>query len=146
MVNWPQELQITNLVPTSSLRHKKVTPSISRKVSQFISVLHVKARCQRRLKEQFFSGSSTSATLFSYRNQSLDIVISYNATKNLKWTNETGCLLLAQNVTCKASPYRTIDGFCNNIDNPRWGTAVKPFRRALPPVYADGKDSSKSLG
>lgn len=57
MVNWPQELQITNLVPTSSLRHKKVAPSISRKVSQFISVLHVKARCQRRLKEQFFSGS-----------------------------------------------------------------------------------------
>lgn len=37
---------------------------------------------------------------------------------------------------CKAAKYRTIDGSCNR---PRgWGSSMTPFRRALPPDYADG--------
>jgi len=42
------------------------------------------------------------------------------------------------NRTCKIGKYRTIDGSCNR---PRgWGAGMTPFRRALPPDYADGID------
>uniref|UniRef100_A0A0X3Q4L9 Ig-like domain-containing protein n=1 Tax=Schistocephalus solidus TaxID=70667 RepID=A0A0X3Q4L9_SCHSO len=34
--------------------------------------------------------------------------------------------------------YRSIDGSCNNLKNPRWGTALTPFYRLLPPVYENG--------
>ncbi|XP_075215946.1 uncharacterized protein LOC142321606 [Lycorma delicatula] len=40
---------------------------------------------------------------------------------------------------CVDSPYTNIDGTCNNLNNPfTWGAAMQPFRRALPPDYADG--------
>lgn len=38
---------------------------------------------------------------------------------------------------CPPSRYRSIDGTCNNL-NHTWGVAMKPFRRMLPPDYADG--------
>ncbi|XP_011878846.1 PREDICTED: chorion peroxidase isoform X2 [Vollenhovia emeryi] len=45
------------------------------------------------------------------------------------------------NRTCKTGRYRTIDGSCNR---PRgWGTSMTPFRRALPPDYADGIESPR---
>lgn len=31
--------------------------------------------------------------------------------------------------------YRTIDGTCNNLNHPRWGAALAPFKRLLPPKY-----------
>ncbi|CAH8623450.1 unnamed protein product [Dicrocoelium dendriticum] len=31
--------------------------------------------------------------------------------------------------------YRSIDGACNNFDHPRWGAALAPFKRLLPPQY-----------
>ncbi|KAK4324937.1 hypothetical protein Pmani_004472 [Petrolisthes manimaculis] len=48
--------------------------------------------------------------------------------------------------TCPRTPrceekdrfYRTIDGSCNNLDNPGWGQARSPFQRILPPQYSDG--------
>jgi peroxidase len=36
------------------------------------------------------------------------------------------------------SPYRTIDGSCNNLRQPRWGMTGSLFTRLLPPRYADG--------
>lgn len=49
--------------------------------------------------------------------------------------------------TCPAPPpcgekekyYRTIDGSCNNLDNPSWGQARTTFQRLKPPKYSDGK-------
>ena len=37
------------------------------------------------------------------------------------------------------SPYRTIDGSCNNLNNPLWGRSNRPHRRFLKSVYMDGK-------
>lgn len=37
---------------------------------------------------------------------------------------------------CKPGKYRTIDGSCNRPTG--WGIGMTPFRRALPPDYADG--------
>lgn len=39
---------------------------------------------------------------------------------------------------CQTSKYRTIDGSCNNIDHPLWGTAYSKFSRILKAEYADG--------
>lgn len=35
--------------------------------------------------------------------------------------------------------YRRIDGACNNIMNPGWGSPLTPYARLLPPSYVDGK-------
>ncbi|XP_063589602.1 chorion peroxidase-like [Penaeus indicus] len=40
-------------------------------------------------------------------------------------------------------PYRSIDGSCNNLANPKWGAAMIPFRRFLDPAYDDGIDSMR---
>ena len=34
--------------------------------------------------------------------------------------------------------FRSISGWCNNLLNPRKGTAFQTFRRLLPPEYHDG--------
>ncbi|KAF2367819.1 hypothetical protein FHG87_001411 [Trinorchestia longiramus] len=40
---------------------------------------------------------------------------------------------------CSApSKYRSVDGACNNLNNPDWGQAGTTFVRLLPPVYSDG--------
>jgi len=41
---------------------------------------------------------------------------------------------------CPTTPFRSADGSCNNQLHPfKWGVALRPFRRTLPPDYADGK-------
>ncbi|XP_042870127.1 chorion peroxidase-like isoform X2 [Penaeus japonicus] len=46
--------------------------------------------------------------------------------------------------SCSASfPYRSIDGSCNNLANPKWGAARIPFRRFIAPAYEDGVDSMR---
>ncbi|KAG7157757.1 Peroxidasin-like 3 [Homarus americanus] len=39
--------------------------------------------------------------------------------------------------SCPPSRYRTIDGTCNNPDQPRWGAVNTPYLRLLPAWYAD---------
>lgn len=42
-------------------------------------------------------------------------------------------------MTCdRNSRYRTIDGTCNNLENPRWGSSMTAYSRVLFPNYADG--------
>ena len=43
------------------------------------------------------------------------------------------------------TPYRTIDGSCNNLKYPHWGKAMRPFARELFPDYADGKSGEGEL-
>uniref|UniRef100_A0ABK9NGL7 Uncharacterized protein n=1 Tax=Glossina morsitans morsitans TaxID=37546 RepID=A0ABK9NGL7_GLOMM len=40
--------------------------------------------------------------------------------------------------------YRTHDGTCNNQGRQRWGAALMPFHRLLPPEYGDGVDSIRN--
>ena len=49
-------------------------------------------------------------------------------------------------VTCNAqAQYRTIDGRCNNLNNPYWGAMSTPFRRNLAAIYADNKANYNSF-
>uniref|UniRef100_T1J5V9 Peroxidase n=1 Tax=Strigamia maritima TaxID=126957 RepID=T1J5V9_STRMM len=45
--------------------------------------------------------------------------------------------------SCAKFPFRTMDGWCNNIENPNWGQALKPYARLLLPDYADGVDAPR---
>lgn len=50
------------------------------------------------------------------------------------------CDLTEAPVQCSPSdPYRIISGSCNNLQNPKWGTAMIPFVRYLAPAYEDGE-------
>ncbi|XP_016664411.1 peroxidase-like [Acyrthosiphon pisum] len=42
-------------------------------------------------------------------------------------------------VTCDPkAKYRTVNGSCNNLQNPNWGAALTPFYRYMDPVFSDG--------
>ena len=41
---------------------------------------------------------------------------------------------------CEVTRYRTIDGTCNNLQHPSWGSARTAFRRLLAPHYLDGTE------
>ncbi|XP_025202646.1 peroxidase-like [Melanaphis sacchari] len=45
----------------------------------------------------------------------------------------------APQITCDAhAKYRTINGSCNNLQNPNWGAALTPFYRYMNPEFSDG--------
>ncbi|XP_018570500.1 peroxidasin, partial [Anoplophora glabripennis] len=54
----------------------------------------------------------------------------------------SGCMThrLTRNCSdmCFHSKYRSIDGTCNNLQNPTWGASLTSFRRILKPIYEDG--------
>ena len=62
----------------------------------------------------------------------------------LEWLHsKSGCpQLITAKPNCSAIPsvnqYRTMDGTCNNLQQPMWGAATTAFRRLLPPYYEDG--------
>ena len=73
----------------------------------------------------------------------------YRRTGNLLTSDEleqlndmTGCLDATPPRDCSKElnlyNYRTIDGVCNNLENPTYGATTTPFRRILPPDYEDG--------
>ena len=39
---------------------------------------------------------------------------------------------------CQPRKYRAYNGYCNNVQNPRWGNANTRYLRFLPPDYFDG--------
>lgn len=43
-----------------------------------------------------------------------------------------------QKICDHATPYRSIDGSCNNLHNPFWGASFRAFDRIIPASYEDG--------
>lgn len=56
--------------------------------------------------------------------------------------NLSGCLRYQTKPNCSDlcfhTKYRTIDGTCNNLQNPLWGSSHTQFRRILRPIYENG--------
>ncbi|KAJ8043608.1 Peroxidasin [Holothuria leucospilota] len=50
---------------------------------------------------------------------------------------ERGYLSPAQGECNPLDVYRTIDGSCNNLNNPYWGKSMTPFKRLIPAQYSD---------
>ena len=49
------------------------------------------------------------------------------------------CMMVRDPPTCDPkAKFRSIDGTCNNLQNPLWGASKIPFRRLLPQRYEDG--------
>lgn len=44
-----------------------------------------------------------------------------------------------------SSKYRTADGTCNNVLNPRWGSSHTTFIRLIPADYGDGENFLQNL-
>ena len=53
----------------------------------------------------------------------------------------SGCRDIRRTPTCSTSKFRTVDGSCNNINNPLWGASTTPFKRLLKPYYENGFNS-----
>jgi len=53
------------------------------------------------------------------------------------------CPAKLQSTNCQLERYRQLQGTCNNIDNPFWGSAMMGFRRFLPHAYGDGVSSPR---
>ena len=56
------------------------------------------------------------------------------------WAPQGSCKEFT-NITCRPRKFRTYDGTCNNPN--QWGSAMSPYRRILPPAYADGISSPR---
>lgn len=42
-------------------------------------------------------------------------------------------------ISCSArEKFRSLEGTCNNLQHPKWGSTLQPFRRLLPAEYEDG--------
>ena len=66
------------------------------------------------------------------------------------------CIVGPPNVACPPRPdppkcdlksnVRRLDGTCNNLQHPLWGSYLQPFERFLPPEYSDGMPKSLKEG
>uniref|UniRef100_A0A8W8MH94 Uncharacterized protein n=1 Tax=Magallana gigas TaxID=29159 RepID=A0A8W8MH94_MAGGI len=56
------------------------------------------------------------------------------------------CLTQISCDDAKYSPYRSINGSCNNLNHPNWGTIFSPQPRYQPAQYDDGVNSPRTTG
>lgn len=60
--------------------------------------------------------------------------------ENIAWLNNIYYKKCAPKVICDPNAvYRTINGSCNNLANPLWGSSMTPFLRVAKPEFADGE-------
>lgn len=70
----------------------------------------------------------------------------YMSTVKLDSTALGDSCALDQRMECDTKyKYRSIDGTCNNLKNPKWGSAFTAYGRFLFPQYADGKNIISSF-
>ncbi|XP_011344830.1 peroxidase-like isoform X2 [Ooceraea biroi] len=71
----------------------------------------------------------------------------YISTLGLQGTPLGQSCAAVHNVECdEMSKYRSIDGTCNNIDNPSWGSAMTAYTRVLFSQYFDGIQEPRHVG
>lgn len=67
----------------------------------------------------------------------------YISTLGLQGTPLGESCAAVHSVACdETARYRSIDGTCNNIENPSWGSAMTAYTRVVFSQYFDGKSVS----
>lgn len=61
-----------------------------------------------------------------------------------RWSPNFNCTITHPPFCSNLTRYRTINGTCNNLQNPHWGAALTAFRRPIPPWYQDGISSPRT--
>ncbi|KAG1649572.1 Peroxidasin [Nymphon striatum] len=65
--------------------------------------------------------------------------VSYGLSKiDLRATNLGKLCPIAVDMPCQPRKYRSYNGFCNNVQNPHWGSANTRYNRFLSAQYSDG--------
>ncbi|XP_076162998.1 salivary peroxidase/catechol oxidase isoform X2 [Ptiloglossa arizonensis] len=71
----------------------------------------------------------------------------YISTLPLQGTLLSSACSTSQVTICNSKTrYRSIDGSCNNIENPSWGSAMTAYTRILFPQYFDGIQEPRHMG
>ncbi|XP_076230763.1 peroxidase isoform X2 [Calliopsis andreniformis] len=71
----------------------------------------------------------------------------YISTLPLQGTPLSSACSSSQSTICNPrAKYRSIDGSCNNIENPSWGSAMTAYTRILFPQYFDGIQEPRRIG
>ncbi|XP_040581150.1 salivary peroxidase/catechol oxidase [Lepeophtheirus salmonis] len=82
--------------------------------------------------------------LFDPHDKNIDALCLYGRLSS--FLNQKGVLSFCpiRNVTCsKNNTYRSLDGLCNNLSSPTWGSFLWKYDRFLKPQYGDGKNSPR---
>ncbi|XP_014475720.1 PREDICTED: peroxidase-like isoform X2 [Dinoponera quadriceps] len=71
----------------------------------------------------------------------------YISTLRLRGTQLGATCVAMHSASCdEGSRYRSIDGSCNNIENPSWGSAMTAYTRVLFSQYFDGIQEPRRVG
>uniref|UniRef100_A0A4W3HE74 Thyroid peroxidase n=1 Tax=Callorhinchus milii TaxID=7868 RepID=A0A4W3HE74_CALMI len=120
--------------PTELMSFFKRPEPESRKVSRAAEIMEMTLHLIKNKVYQKYKRSINATDLLSF-----DSLIAL--------ANTSGCFPRVQPPTCSnsclAHKYRTIDGTCNNRNNPRWGASNTALARWLPPQYEDGFSQPK---
>ncbi len=122
-----QELQTSSHSPSSLLRRLRFPENGSLKLLKAAEVFQQALEMYRTN----FSGNASAGPLHQLSPCEISIL-----------ANLSGCLQHQRIADCSDMcyhmRYRTIDGTCNNLDEPLLGAANTPFHRLLDPAYEDG--------
>lgn len=88
-----------------------------------------------KVKDLIQEGKHASAEPFNYQdyltNEHLDVIARLSGCVAHRKPDDCADM-------CYHFKYRSIDGTCNNFNNPTWGSSLTGFRRVLFPIYENG--------
>lgn len=115
-----------------NLLHFKVNPGILDTGAQSVQSLF---DTQKEVDEGSLESNDVTEDLVPLVLESLDGAI----------TDSSDRCRPRQTGACSNSPYRTMNGECNNIDNPSWGSAATHLIRVQPSTYLDGVFRARNM-
>ncbi|XP_058794605.1 peroxidase-like isoform X2 [Phymastichus coffea] len=126
----------------ANLVNSEITPAEDSPAhSQFVYYYPNDAALEKGLDAMIAIGASLQLSQAHCLRYGLDAVecARYISTVKLQGTSLGASCASDQNIDCDiGSKYRTLDGSCNNPQNPKWGSAFTAYGRLLFPNYADG--------
>ncbi len=126
---------ITNSTPSELIRVFRYPPENQRQVARAAEVFERTLELvARRVQDETGSGFKEAGN-FSYSDlvspANLELIANLSGCEAHRAKREVNC----SEDMCFHAKYRTIDGTCNNLQNPLWGASLTAFKRLLLPQY-----------